>query len=137
LGQEIVVGILEERFLLRFVIVVGVQMNSSYPTSLSRLDDKRLQIMWSSGENRVYQIAELRSKCPCATCREKRNAQAKEPPPLFEILKPAEAQPLTLAGMRPVGNYAYAIAFSDGHDTGIYTFELLQELGDSVEQATP
>jgi DUF971 family protein len=28
-----------------------------------------------------------------------------------------------------VGHYAYTIRFSDGHDTGIYTFELLQELG--------
>ena len=29
----------------------------------------------------------------------------------------------------PVGNYAYSIAFSDGHDTGIYTLEFLRELG--------
>jgi len=28
-----------------------------------------------------------------------------------------------------VGNYAYGLTFSDGHDTGIYTFELLRELG--------
>jgi DUF971 family protein len=28
-----------------------------------------------------------------------------------------------------VGSYAYSIAFSDGHDTGIYPFELLRELG--------
>ncbi len=31
--------------------------------------------------------------------------------------------------MKPVGNYAYSIEFSDGHDTGIYTFEYLRELG--------
>jgi DUF971 family protein len=31
--------------------------------------------------------------------------------------------------MKPIGNYAYAIQFSDGHDTGIYTFELLRRLG--------
>jgi len=31
--------------------------------------------------------------------------------------------------MKPVGNYAYSIAFSDGHDTGIYTLELLRQLG--------
>ena len=34
--------------------------------------------------------------------------------------------------MKPVGNYAYCIAFSDGHDTGIYTFEQLRELGHEV-----
>jgi len=34
--------------------------------------------------------------------------------------------------MKPVGNYAYTISFSDGHDTGIFTFELLRELGTEV-----
>ena len=34
--------------------------------------------------------------------------------------------------MKPVGNYAYSIAFSDGHDTGIFTFEFLRELGTEV-----
>lgn len=45
------------------------------------------------------------------------------------VLSAAEARPLELQGMQPVGNYAYAVAFSDGHDTGIYTFELLREIG--------
>ena len=40
-----------------------------------------------------------------------------------------EDQPMRVVGMKPVGNYAYGIEFSDGHDTGIYTFELLRELG--------
>jgi DUF971 family protein len=48
---------------------------------------------------------------------------------LFQVLKPEEARPLAIANMRPVGNYAYGIAFSDGHDTGIFTLELLRELG--------
>ena len=49
------------------------------------------------------------------------------------MLTPAETQPLRIAGMTPVGNYAYSIAFSDGHDTGIFTLELLQELGREVK----
>jgi DUF971 family protein len=36
--------------------------------------------------------------------------------------------------MAPVGNYAYAIAFSDGHDTGIYTIEYLRELGSPAQK---
>jgi DUF971 family protein len=102
---------------------------SSYPTALSRTADGRLQITWSDDQTRVYTVKELRDACPCATCREKRNAATSEPAPLFTILKPEEARPLTIAGMQPVGNYAYTVAFSDGHDTGIFTFELLRELG--------
>jgi len=47
----------------------------------------------------------------------------------------AEAQPLRIVGMQPLGNYAYNVAFSDGHDTGIYTFELLRELGEEVAKS--
>ena len=31
--------------------------------------------------------------------------------------------------MKPVADYAYSIEFSDGHDTGIFTFQRLLELG--------
>jgi DUF971 family protein len=34
--------------------------------------------------------------------------------------------------MKPVGNYAYSIDFSDGHNTGLYTLEFLRELGSEV-----
>ncbi len=56
------------------------------------------------------------------------------PPPAtsLTVLSPAEAKPLALTSMKPVGNYAYAVEFSDGHDTGIYTFDLLRELGEQV-----
>jgi len=45
------------------------------------------------------------------------------------VLAPEEARPLAITGMKPVGNYAYNVAFSDGHDTGIFTLELLRQLG--------
>jgi DUF971 family protein len=48
---------------------------------------------------------------------------------LLPVLSAEEARPLELRGMTPVGNYAYALDFSDGHDTGIFTLELLRELG--------
>ena len=69
----------------------------------------------------------LRDACPCATCRERRA----EPPaaPLLQVLEPEEIAPLSITGMRPVGQYAYAIEFSDGHASGIYTLDYLRELG--------
>lgn len=100
----------------------------SHPTNLSLTADHRLLIEWSDTRRRTYAYRELRDACPCATCREKRS----QPPPsptALPILSPGEAQPLRLLDMRPVGNYAYSITFSDGHDTGIYTFELLRQLG--------
>jgi DUF971 family protein len=98
------------------------------PTRLSLTKDDRLLIEWSDGSRRGYTFRELRDACPCATCREKRSQPAK-PAPLLPILSSAETQPLKVLDMRPVGNYAYGIQFSDGHDTGIFTLELLGQLG--------
>lgn len=107
------------------------------PTQLSLAGDDRLVIDWSDGQKREYRFRELRQNCPCATCREKRS-QPPTPPPSpgglmgLPVLSAAEAQPLKIRGMQPVGNYAYAIDFSDGHNTGIFTLELLRELGKEI-----
>jgi len=101
------------------------------PTKLEIAEGNRLRITWSDGQVREYAFRELRNACPCATCREKRNAP---PPPATQlpIISAAEAQPLRITAMKPVGNYAYSIDFSDGHNTGIYTLESLREMGEVV-----
>ncbi len=101
---------------------------SVWPTQLKLVADNQLLIEWSDGQKRSYRFRELRDRCPCATCREKRSQP--RPPALLPILTEAEAQPLRILGMKPVGNYAYSIQFSDGHDTGIYSLELFRELGE-------
>ncbi|MFP6649991.1 MAG: DUF971 domain-containing protein [Pirellulaceae bacterium] len=100
-----------------------------YPTELTQPDEERLEIRWSDGQLRKYSVHDLRDACPCATCREKRDAP---PPPaaMLPVISVEQAQPLRITGMQPVGNYAYAIAFTDGHDTGIYDFALLRALGE-------
>ncbi len=103
------------------------------PTDLQIVEDNVLLIKWSDGQQRRYSFHELRDACPCATCREKRTGEQSAPAPmLLPILSAAETEPLRIEGMKPVGNYAYTIAFSDGHDTGIFPFELLQQLGERV-----
>ncbi|MEX2174008.1 MAG: DUF971 domain-containing protein [Pirellulaceae bacterium] len=101
-----------------------------YPTALERTDDRGLVIQWSDDRRRRYGVKALRDACPCATCREKRTAP--QDPLALPMLKSEQLAPLRIAGMQPMGNYAYSIAFSDGHDTGIYTFDLLRTLGEEV-----
>lgn len=106
----------------------------AYPIELSIRDQNRLIITWNIGQQREYSARELRDHCPCATCREKRSAP---PPPAGElpVISMADLRPLTILRMKPVGNYAYAISFSDGHDTGIYTLDFLAELGAPISEA--
>jgi DUF971 family protein len=87
-----------------------------------------VEIAWSDGVRCGYRPRLLRDACPCATCREKRAEPAAAPNPLA-VLSPAEVVPLSIVGMKPVGQYAYSIEFSDGHSSGIYTLDYLRELG--------
>jgi DUF971 family protein len=104
-----------------------------YPTALQLTPENRLLIDWSDGQRRIYTVRALRDACPCATCREKRSQPVD--PLALPVLKQVRTEPLTIAGMQPMGNYAYSIAFSDGHDTGIFAFDLLRQLGEVAQNA--
>jgi DUF971 family protein len=96
-----------------------------FPVALSKDEQGRLVIQWNDGQRMVYSWQHLRNSCPCAGCRGERD----QPPDPFRLLKPSELLPLAPVSMNPVGRYAYKIVWSDGHDTGIYTLELLRSLG--------
>ncbi len=98
-----------------------------YPVSIEREGANSIRMTWSDGRVLTYSASVLRNACPCATCREKRNAAAEKPKASLSlpVLAANELQPLTITGMHPVGNYAYNIRFSDGHDSGIFSFSML------------
>jgi len=45
---------------------------------------------------------------------------------------PREFPGVAVTGFHRVGNYALSLVFSDGHSSGIYSWELLRRLGDEV-----
>ncbi|MBM4021665.1 MAG: DUF971 domain-containing protein [Planctomycetes bacterium] len=92
-----------------------------------------IEIVWSDGLTARYSPRLLRDACPCASCRETRAAPVVRP--LLPVLEPRDTLPLAVAGMTPVGQYAYAIEFSDGHTSGIYTLDYLRELAERVTPA--
>lgn len=92
-------------------------------------DAQSLTLEWTDGVTQQITWRTLRDNCPCAHCKTKR-AEPAPPANPFNILKPAEAAPLKATSMKPTGNYAYSIDFSDGHNSGIYSLEYLRELGD-------
>ena len=100
---------------------------AAQPESLRRLPDGSVEIGWSDGVRSAYSPRLLRDACPCATCREERAAP--KPKGLLTVLSPQELAPLSITAMKPVGQYAYSVEFSDGHSSGIYTLDYLRELG--------
>lgn len=76
-----------------------------------------VQITWSDGHVSRYPMRYLRGHCPCAGCQGHGGGH------VFH-----EGLDAKVTDMQLVGGYAIAFSFSDGHDTGIYTFEFLREL---------
>ncbi len=98
------------------------------PIGLKRDEAGALLIDWDDGSHSRLTPSQLRKACPCASCQEKKKADAEKPKGILPILKLEEIGPLKIETMRPIGNYAYGIKFSDGHSSGLFTIELLSEL---------
>lgn len=98
------------------------------PLAVQRQGDG-LSIQWSDGVTTFVDFAKLRKNCPCAGCAELRN----KPDDPFKILSPQEiaAGAPRPVSMTPKGYYAYQIVWNDGHDTGIYSLQLLRQLGET------
>jgi DUF971 family protein len=84
-------------------------------------DGTRLGLTWEDGVRTSTTAQVLRQQCPCAGCVDEwTNKRTLDPSQV-----PAD---LRVTRVQPVGNYALAFAFSDGHGTGIYPWKLLREL---------
>jgi DUF971 family protein len=88
-----------------------------------------VDIAWSDGHASHYDFAFLRDKCPCATCNDARNKKAEAASMAGGLVTLPMFKPkATARSAKAVGNYAIHIDFSDGHSTGIYSFDLLRTL---------
>ena len=99
--------------------VHGPLMQTS-PYAINR-SDQGLLIEWDqAGHHGFFAARDLRLACPCAGCVEEMSGR----PLLNPALVSPDVRPLTVA---LVGAYGLKIGWSDGHSTGIYTFERLRE----------
>ena len=99
-----------------------------------------MRIVWADGHESILPLLDLRRACPCATCgdeRAKHTAPASpaaktssQPakPTALRIAKGPAISDLALARIAGVGRYAIQLFWADGHDTGIYSFDLLRRL---------
>lgn len=102
------------------------------PRRVSVSRSRGLVIEWGDGHRSEYALRYLRDRCPCATCTEIHGPAAGQPSP-FPIYQPA----LQLLGAEPVGRYAVRLLWSDGHNTGIYTWEHLRSICPCPECTPP
>jgi len=92
-----------------------------------RLDEAQhlLVVRWRDGHESRYSFDDLRKVCPCADCR-----TAEEPRGGLQVLTGPVVRrgEIRIVAISPVGRYALGFRWSDGHSTGIYSFDFLREL---------
>lgn len=89
------------------------------PAHLFQIDRATLGVTWTDGHASRYVVRELRLACPCAHCIQEWTGEVMVKPELI----PADVVPVEI---EPVGNYGLRIQWSDGHATGIYTYDRLR-----------
>lgn len=85
---------------------------------------RQLTIGWADGHVSEYSFDGLRAVCPCVECKGGHAYMGGPPDPT--IVRDAPASDLSLERVEAVGAYALQFFWSDGHSSGIYTWELLR-----------
>jgi len=89
---------------------------------------REMRIRWQNGHESVFPFDLLRKECPCALCVEQREA-APMPAALTVLTGPVvKAGEVQAKDVKPIGRYAINFVWSDGHDSGIYSFGYLRSL---------
>ena len=84
-----------------------------------------LLLQWSDESEHALPLASLRKNCPCAACAGEKD--------VFGNVYKGPTKALTetsyeITGIQPVGYYALRPFWKDGHNTGIFSYDLLFSL---------
>lgn len=104
-------------------------MHADAPKHIDLKKDRGLTIEWADGSTSYFSIAFLRKMSPSAEMKQLREEQAKNPLTVLPSSMARSSSATLLAeSAELVGHYAIRIRFSDGHDTGIYSWAYLRQI---------
>lgn len=92
---------------------------AAVPLEIGRANQHDVKIRWQDGSETVWLARDLRLACPCAACIDEMTGERR----LVVSSVPQNVIPLKI---ETIGRYAITVHWSDGHNTGIYPFELLR-----------
>ena len=100
-------------------------MSGSLSIENYEIVNDHLLVSFSDTSESMVSLKSLREQCPCASCMGETDALGnlyKGPDPVFN------ASSYQINGVQPVGYYGLRPFWKDGHNTGIYTGDLLKKL---------
>ena len=102
------------------------------PTHLDLDRQRGLTISWPDGTESFYPVAYLRRMSPSADAKQIREELKQNP--LTVLPASTTRAPITAENAELVGNYAVRIRFSDGHDTGLFSWRYLRQIDPDTNQ---
>jgi DUF971 family protein len=101
--------------------MTGLTTNTPKPTDIKlHQASRRLELSFDDGAHFMLPCEFLRVYSPSAEVRGHGPGQ--------EVLQIGKEY-VNIVGIEPVGHYAVKLTFSDGHDTGLYSWDYLYEIG--------
>jgi len=128
---------------IRFVSAEQAQREAAHDERLPEdaVTPKKVRVMktegtgvaieWKDGHASEWSFAWLRNACPCATCHEEREQNGRKPgeaKPKPQTLLVMYEPPVRPVEVTPVGKYAMKFKWTDGHESGIYSWEYLRRV---------
>ncbi len=95
------------------------------PKSLKQSSAGEITIVWDDNHEGRITLQTLRDACPCAGCKGETVLFQTYIPPEPDRSVPGRYE---LQSATPVGNYALKLTWKDGHEMGMYTWQLLRSL---------
>ena len=93
------------------------------PVGLMRRDPRTLSLLWQDGQRDDLDVRDLRLACRCALCVEEMSGR--------KLLDPQTVRPdVSPRQITSIGHYAIQFDWNDGHNSGIYAFNDLRDLGE-------
>jgi DUF971 family protein len=96
------------------------------PTDVAIAPDGAVVVRWADGKESRFEAAWLRARCPCAGCVDEWSGQ--------RTFGDAQVkQEVRAHNLHPIGRYAVQIQWSDGHDSGIYSWDSLRKAREELQ----
>lgn len=97
------------------------------PRKIDQISPTEITILWSDGRLTRHTFRRLRYLCQCAYCRDEHTG-------VRTITWESIPESMKAVRIEPVGSYALKFVWSDGHQTGFYTYPYLRE-NDETEKS--
>lgn len=93
--------------------------------------DQELTVVWQDEETTIFPLFGLRKNCPCVACRGGHDKMGQFEPELFFVDPPRK---FSIVKAEPIGKHALKITWDDGHNSGMYRWELLRHMGETIKE---